>query len=62
MIDLCYSSTRLLKQAGVFSHLGYPDRAIDIARKAAQAEPADADVRNFLARTLLSSRPDNAER
>ena len=62
LIDLCYSSTRLLKQAGLLSHLGYPDRALQIARRAAQAEPADPDVRYFLAHTLLASyanKPDS---
>jgi len=54
LIDLCYSSTRLLKQAGLLSKTGFPDRAIELARKAAQAEPADADVRDYLARTLIT--------
>jgi len=61
LIDLCYSSTRLLKQAGLLSHLGYPDRALEIARRAAQAEPTDADVRNFIAHTLIASYPNKPE-
>jgi tetratricopeptide (TPR) repeat protein len=61
LADLSYSSTRLLKQAGLLSHLGYPDRAIQMARRAAQAEPGDADVRNFIARTLLSAHPEKPE-
>ena len=61
LIGVCYSSTRLLKQAGLLNRLGHPDRALQIARRAAQAEPADADVRNFIASTLISyfgDRPD----
>jgi tetratricopeptide (TPR) repeat protein len=61
LIDLCYSSTRLLKQAGLLSHLGYPDRALQIARRAAQAEPTDPDVRNFIAHTLIASYADKPE-
>ena len=61
LINLCYSSTRLLKQAGLLSHLGYPDRAIQVAQRAAQAEPADPDVRNFIARTLLTFYADKPE-
>ena len=54
LIGLCYSSTRLLKQAGLLSHLGYPDQAIQVARRAAEADPGDPDVRSFIARTLLT--------
>jgi tetratricopeptide (TPR) repeat protein len=61
LIDVCYSSTRLLKQAGVLSHLGYPDRALQLARRAAQAEPADPDVRNFIAHTLITAYPGKPE-
>ena len=61
LIDLCYSSTRLLKQAGLLSHLGYPDRAIQVARRAAQAEPTDPDVRYFIAHTLLASYANKPE-
>jgi tetratricopeptide (TPR) repeat protein len=57
LTSLSYSSTRLLKQAGMLSHLGYPDRAVEVARRAAQAEPNDADARNFIASTLLSAYP-----
>ena len=59
--SLCYSSTRLLKQAGVLNQLGYPDRAIEVARRAAQAEPTDPDVRHFIAHTLLASYPGQPE-
>jgi tetratricopeptide (TPR) repeat protein len=61
LITVCYSSTRLLKQAGVLSHLGYPDRALQVARRAAQAEPGDPDVRNFIARTLIAKDPGSPE-
>jgi len=61
LISLSRSSTRLLKHAGLLSHLGYPDQAIQVARRAADAEPADPDVRNFIARTLLTSYPDKPE-
>jgi tetratricopeptide (TPR) repeat protein len=61
LIAVCYSSTRLLKQAGLMSRLGHPDRAIALARRAAEVEPSDADVRSFLARTLLTSFPDKPE-
>jgi len=50
----CYSSTRLLKQAGLLSRVGYADRAIEVGRRAVQADPKDPDVRNFHARTLLT--------
>lgn len=55
LTELSYSSTRLLKQAGLMAHQGRPDRAIEIARRAAQAEPKDPDVRSFLAHTLITS-------
>jgi tetratricopeptide (TPR) repeat protein len=61
LIGLCYSSTRLLKQAGLLSHLGYPDRAIQVARRAAEADPTDPDIREFIAFTLLSSYADKPE-
>ena len=61
LIDVCYSSTRLLKQAGMLSHLGYPDRAIQVARRAADAEPTDPDVRYFIAHTLLTSYPNKPD-
>lgn len=54
LIAVCSSSTRLLKQAGVLSRVGQPDRAIQVARRAAQAEPADPEIRNFLARAILT--------
>jgi superkiller protein 3 len=54
LIGLCYTPTRLLKQAGLLSRLGHPDKALQLARRASQAEPSDADVRNFLAKTLLT--------
>lgn len=58
---VCYSSTRLLKQAGLFSRTGHPDRAVELARRAAQAEPADPDVRDYLARTLITFFGDKPE-
>ena len=49
-----FSSTRLLKQAGVLSRLAHPDRAVDVARRAAQADPTDPAIPNFLGHTLLT--------
>ncbi len=59
--DLSYSSTRLLKQAGRLSRSRQPERAIQVARRAAEAEPKDPDVRSFLARTLLTFFGDKPE-
>ncbi|MBI5084168.1 MAG: tetratricopeptide repeat protein [Acidobacteria bacterium] len=61
LIGVCYSSTRMLKQAGLLSRVGQPGRAIQIARRAAQTNPAEADVRNYLARTLLTFFGDKPE-
>jgi tetratricopeptide (TPR) repeat protein len=61
LIDVCYSSTRLLKQAGLLSRFGYPDQALQLARRAAKAEPTDADVRNFIAHTLITAHPGKPE-
>jgi tetratricopeptide (TPR) repeat protein len=49
-----YSSTRLLKAAGLQSRFGHPDRGIQIARRAVEANPADADIRSFIAQTQLT--------
>jgi tetratricopeptide (TPR) repeat protein len=59
--DLSYSSTRLLKQAGLLSRTGHADRAIQIARRAALVAPADPDVRSFIAQTLLTFYGDKPE-
>lgn len=61
LIGLSYSSTRLLKQAGLLSRVGSPDRAIQIARRAVQVDPTDPDVRNFIAHTLLTFAGDKPE-
>ena len=61
LIELCYSSTRLLKEAGLLSRFGYPDRGIQMARRAAQADPKDPDPHNLIARTLMSFYPDKPE-
>jgi tetratricopeptide (TPR) repeat protein len=58
---LCCASTRLLKEAGLQSRFGHPDQAIQIARRAVEVEPGDADARHFLARTLLDTHGDDAE-
>lgn len=55
-----YSSTRLLKQAGLLARVGNPDAALQVARRAAEVAPGDADVRHFLSRTLLNYFPDRA--
>ncbi len=54
LIAVCFSSTRLLKEAGLMSRVGRPDRALEIARRAMQADPADPGVRNFIAHTILT--------
>jgi tetratricopeptide (TPR) repeat protein len=61
LIGLSYNSTRLLKQAGLLSRFGYPDQAIQVARRAAEADPKDPDIRNFIARTLLTAYPNKPE-
>ncbi len=58
LADLSYSSTRLLKVAGLLSRFGYPDRAVEVARRAAEASPNDPDIHDFIARTLLAAYPD----
>ncbi|HEY3444523.1 MAG TPA: tetratricopeptide repeat protein [Paludibaculum sp.] len=58
---LCYSSTRLLKQAGLLSRMGQADRAVEVGRRAVQADPKDPAVRDFLARTLLTFYGDKPE-
>ena len=61
LITLSYKSTRLLKQAGLLSRFGYPDQAIQVARRAAEADTRDPDIRNFIARTLLTAYPNKPE-
>jgi tetratricopeptide (TPR) repeat protein len=61
LISLSYNSTRLLKQAGLLSRFGYPDQAIQVARRAAEADTKDPDIRNFIARTLLTAYPNKPE-
>jgi tetratricopeptide (TPR) repeat protein len=61
LIGYSRSSTQLLKHAGLMSRAGLADRAIDAGRRAAQADPKDPDVRNFLARTLLTFYPDKPQ-
>jgi tetratricopeptide (TPR) repeat protein len=61
LADLSYSSTRLLKVAGLLSRFGYPDRAVQVARRAAEANPNDPDIHDFTARTLLAAYPDKPD-
>jgi len=61
LIALSYNSTRLLKQAGLLSRFGYPDQAVQVARRAAEANTKDADIHNFIARTLLTAYPNKPE-
>ena len=61
LTELSYSSTRLLKVAGQLSRFGHPDRAIQVARRAAEANPTDPDIRAFIARTLLASYPNKPD-
>ena len=61
LVALSRSSTRLLKEAGLLSRFGYPDRAIEVARRAADADPKDSDIRHFIARNLLLFHGDKPE-
>ncbi|HSW49404.1 MAG TPA: tetratricopeptide repeat protein, partial [Bryobacteraceae bacterium] len=61
LADLSFSPTRLLKHAGRLSRSRQPDRAIQVARRAASADPADPDVRSLLAQTLLSFHGDKPD-
>jgi tetratricopeptide (TPR) repeat protein len=61
LLKLSCSSTRLLKEAGLLSRFGHPDQAIQVARRAVEVEPGDADARHFLARTLLETHGDKPE-
>ncbi len=54
LVAVSFSSTRLLKQAGLLSRVGRPDRALDIARRAVQVDPTDPGVRNYMAYTILT--------
>jgi tetratricopeptide (TPR) repeat protein len=54
VMAVSFSSTRLLKQAGVLSRLGHPDRAVEVARRAERADPTDPAIPNFIAYTLLT--------
>jgi tetratricopeptide (TPR) repeat protein len=56
LLPLCYSSTRLLKEAGLLNRFGNPDRALEVARRAIEVKPNDADARHFVSRVLLESR------
>lgn len=53
LVGVSCSSTRLLKEAGLFTRFGRSEDALRIARRATQVEPGDADVHHFLAKTLL---------
>jgi len=55
LLGLSCSSTRLLKEAGLYSRFRQPDEAIRVARRAAEVAPEDADAHHFLARTLLEA-------
>ena len=59
LLTLSCSSTRLLKAAGLLSRFKEADEAIQVARRAVEVEPLDADAHHFLARTLLDA--DGAE-
>jgi tetratricopeptide (TPR) repeat protein len=59
LLPLCYSSTRLLKEAGLLNRFGDPDRALEVARRAIEVSPNDADARHFVSRVLLESRGGN---
>jgi len=61
LTSLCCSSTRLLKEAGLLARFGNPERAIQVARRAVEVEPDDADAHHFISRTLLESRGTDPE-
>lgn len=61
IVALSCSSTRLLKEAGLRSRFGEAAPAIKTARRAVEVDPADADARHFLARTLLDARGGDPE-
>jgi tetratricopeptide (TPR) repeat protein len=53
ILTLSCSSTRLLKEAGLRTRFGAQDQALQLARRAVEAEPTDPDARHFVSRTLL---------
>jgi tetratricopeptide (TPR) repeat protein len=55
LLELCCSSTRLLKQAGFISRFGHSDQELRLARRAVEVEPDDADAQHYLSRTLLKT-------
>jgi tetratricopeptide (TPR) repeat protein len=61
LLGLSCSSTRLLKEAGLFSRFRRPDEAIRVARRAVEVAPEDPDAHHFLARTLLEAHGANRE-
>lgn len=61
LLGLSCSATRLLKEAGLFSRFRQPDDAIQVARRAVEVEPGDADAHHFLARTLLEAHGGDSE-
>jgi tetratricopeptide (TPR) repeat protein len=61
LLSLSCSSTRLLKEAGLLSRFRRPDEAIQVARRAVEVAPEDADAHHFLARTLLEAHGANPE-
>ena len=61
LLAASYSSTRLLKAAGLQSRFGYPDRGMQIARRAAEANPTDPDISDFIAHTLLTFYPNKPD-
>jgi superkiller protein 3 len=61
LIAVSSSSTRLLKEAGLLTRFGHPLRGIEVARRAAEANPKEPDAHNFIARTLVTYYPDKPE-
>ncbi len=55
LLNLCCSSTRLLKQAEFLGRFGYSDQQLNLARRAVKVQPDDPDAHHFLARTLLKT-------
>ncbi len=55
LLDLCCSSSRLLKQAGYLSRFSNARESLRLARRAVEVEPSDADARYFLSIALLNT-------
>ena len=55
LLELCCTSTRLLKQAEFLGRFGYSEQQLQLARRAVRVQPDDPDAQHFLSRTLLKT-------